>query len=47
MFGIITPDDDQLALTIEIEGIDNPEPRLPRPAARQAKPPAKQHLDNC
>ena len=47
MFGIVAPHDDELALAIEIESIDNAEPGLARPPPRHTKAAAKQHLDNC
>jgi hypothetical protein len=46
MFGIVAADDDELALTVEIEGIDDAKPRLAGPAARQAQPTPEQHLTN-
>lgn len=46
MFGIVAPHDDQLPLPVEIERIDNAEPGLARPAAREPELPPEQHLDN-
>ena len=39
MLDIVPADDDKLALTIEIEGIDDAEPHLPGATARHAEPP--------
>ncbi|QBR70010.1 hypothetical protein CU048_00505 [Beijerinckiaceae bacterium] len=39
MFDIVASNDHELALPVEVEGIDNAEARLPHPAiARQTKP---------
>lgn len=46
MFGIVAADDDQLALPIEIKGVDNAKPRLAGPPTRHPQTAAKQHSDN-
>ena len=38
MFDIVAPDQHQLPLPVEAEGVDQPEPRLAGPSARNAQP---------
>ena len=38
MFDIVAPDEHQLALPVEAECVDQPEPRLAGPSARNAQP---------
>ncbi|HEY5226654.1 MAG TPA: hypothetical protein VIJ06_07680 [Methylovirgula sp.] len=52
MFDIVTTDDDELALTVEIEGVDNAEPHLPGSPARHSEPapkgePKDQEHEDC
>ena len=47
MLDVVAPHDHELALAVEIECIDNPEPGLPRPAiARQPQPPVQSGPDD-
>jgi hypothetical protein len=46
MFDVVAPYDDKLALTIEIESIDDAEPHLPRAAARHSEPTPKGEPEN-
>jgi len=42
MFDVVTPDQNELSLTVEIEGVNDAEARLPCPAAaRHMEPAAK------
>ena len=46
MFGVVAAHDDQLALAVQIERIDDAEPCLTRTAARHAQTAAEQHPDD-
>jgi hypothetical protein len=46
MFGVVAPHDDQLALAVEVEGVDNAETRLTRSSARHAQPPSDEHPED-
>ena len=45
MFGVVAPDDDKLALAVEIEGIDDAQPQLPA-AAGHPQPPAESQTED-
>ncbi len=38
MFDVVAPDEHELALPVEAECVDQPEPRLTGPSARNAQP---------
>jgi hypothetical protein len=47
MFDIVAPYEDELALPVEVEGIDHAEARLTRPAAAgHMKPAAESQAEN-
>ena len=43
MFDIVAPDEHQLPLAVEAERVDQPEPRLAGPSARNAQPVCERH----
>ncbi len=46
MFDIVAPDNDKLALTVEVERVDDAEAELPCPGTRHAEPPSEREAEN-
>ncbi|MFZ1079751.1 MAG: hypothetical protein WAN31_08740 [Methylovirgula sp.] len=46
MFGVVAADNDELTLTIEVEGIHNAQPQLPSSAAGHAQPASEGKAEN-